>query len=140
MARQADGSIPDDEDLLRTSSPASLRVGGILLPEAIDLPATSCDRSSLRSAEEAFNPGRPDETCVAAIPPKDLPGELVSPGGVVYAWLAADDPIAENDAHAEIRLLRGGRYDAGHKPASKAFRDKLRDALSSRFRVVLPKA
>jgi hypothetical protein len=110
--------------------------GDRLLPESISLPSVSCNRSAYAAPESVLVAERPGDTCIAQIAVRDLPGSERSPGGVVYDWIAADDPLPENPAHAEVRLRRDEVYDSGHVPSSKAFRLLLKQRLAERFRVI----
>ncbi|MDP3212499.1 MAG: hypothetical protein Q8S73_00235 [Deltaproteobacteria bacterium] len=136
--RPPDAAIPPDERLYRSVAPLGLASDGEhLLPQAVQLPSTSCNRERYADPESVLVAERPADTGVAAVCGRDLPPASQSPGGVTYGWRADDVPLDENDAHAEVRLLRDGQYVEGHRPASKLFQHQLREQLALRFRIVL---
>lgn len=141
--RSPDSSIPAEEHLFRSASPADLRDGTALLPEWLSLPSVSCNRSAYSEPGSVLTKERPNDTYVAEITVGDIPGPIRSPdGATTYQWSAVDDPLGPcdrggpNDAHAEIRLLRNGTYDPKRKPNSPAFKLKVRDALVTKFRLI----
>jgi len=135
--RPVDDAIPDDEWLYRSFAPVDITGDGEhLLPDAIDLPSTSCNRARYALPESVRVPGRPEDTGIAWVCAGDLPPASRSPGNVTYDWSADDVPLDDNDAHAEVRVLRDGVCVPGHRPASKAYQRQLRTELALRFRVL----
>ena len=134
--RLPDPSVPPDERLYRSFAPLRARDGERLLPEAVDLPSTSCNRARYAAPESVLVPERPHDTGIAWVCGRELPPASRSPGGVAYGWRTEDVPLEENEAHAEVQLLRAGEYVAGHRPASKVYQIELREALALRFRVL----
>lgn len=135
--RSPDAEIPGDEQLFRSVSPTDLTDGACLLAQAIDLMATSCDRESYATADAVLQPNRPQDTRVVSVLAGDMPPPVMSGDGAAqYQWIAADNPVSGNDAHAEVRAHRDGNYPA-NKPSSRAVKLKLREELASRFRVIL---
>lgn len=134
--RAAEGAIPANERLYRSANPANLVDGDRLLAAGVDLPSTSCNRERYSAPESVFVTRRPLDVVVVVMRAGDLPAPQVSPAGITYAWRADDVPLEENDAHAEVRLLRDGVYSPGHRPASKAMRDALSAALADKFRAL----
>lgn len=132
--------LPPDEDLYRSFRPKADHQGPGIPPEAIDLPATSCNRSSLANPESVLVSGRPDDTGIASVAASRLPAPTRSPDPKTETWyefFGEYDPMPDNDAHSEIRLRRVGEpYDATHKPNSKPFKYQLRQALGERFAVL----
>ncbi len=137
--RPADSALPGTERLFRSIAPSAEYIDGDrVLGAAVQLPSTSCNREKYGDPESVLVPERPADTGVIGIRAGDVPLPSASPNGVPYDWIAADDPLPHNEAHAEVRLRRGGVYDKGHRPNSKPFREQLRSELASRFRVVIP--
>lgn len=135
--RLPDPDVPPDERLYRSFAPARrARDAEHLLPEAVDLPSTSCNRARYAQPESVLVSARPLDTGIAWVCGGDLPPTSRSPGGVLYGWRVDDVPLDDNDAHAEVRLLRDGAYVPGHRPASKLYQLRLREELALRFRVI----
>lgn len=135
--RQPDLSLPPEELLFRSARPAALVMDGDrVLPEAVQLPSSSCNRERYALPESVLVAERPADTCVVQIAAGDLPAPMTSLAGVTYDWLAADDPLPANEAHAEIRLCRSGMYNRNHRP-NAAMAERLQVALAERFRVLL---
>lgn len=138
--RSLDEPIPEEEDLFRRIR-ADHVSGEIVLRTAVDLPRTSVNRSKYSNPRDALRASRPDFTGVASIRCGDLPPAWQSPSGdVPYEAYATDDPLADNEAHANLVLGRvtDGRRREGHKPASKAFRDKIAGDMARAMQIRVP--
>jgi hypothetical protein len=124
--------IPLDEELYRRARAEHVD-GDHLMPDAIELPASSVNRSKYSQPKDVTTADRP---VAAKTTPQQFPPPATSPGNVQYEFRAEDVP-EEGDAHAEIRLRRVGMdYDPRHKPNSSAFKGELRARLAAVFRVV----
>ncbi|HEY1690867.1 MAG TPA: hypothetical protein VGG39_01820 [Polyangiaceae bacterium] len=133
--RAVDEPIPTDEQLYRSIAEQDVD-GEALDPTALDVPGTSVARSKYQPVPtQAIHPG---DGGIAVIVPRDLPSPMVSSGGARYEFVASDDPLEDNDSHAEIRMNRPGKpYKSNHKVASKEFELQLRAALALRFRILI---
>jgi hypothetical protein len=95
---------------------------------------------AFRRADNVATPARP---AVGWIRPENLPTGI-NPNGGDSAWefFAYDDPSAENEAHAEIRVRRIARRASeendtnGIKKRSPLAKSALRRALADEFRVL----
>lgn len=136
MVRLPDDTLPPSELLYRSISPKEWIDGDAVLDAAIDLPATSFNRSSYSRPEDVLIAERPDDTGIAELRVGDLPPPMMAPGGEMWEYLAADDPTDKNPAHAEVRVKTVGQPYQMKKPGSKAFKRLLREALAGRMRVI----
>lgn len=137
MARLLDEPIPPSEELYRSISPLDATDGEAVLESAVDLPATSVNRSKYSRPEDVLTAMRPNDTGVAMVRVRDLPAPMTSPSGQTWEFVADDDPTTINNAHAEIRVKRRGQSYEGMKPSSKVFKGELRKELASRMRIIM---
>jgi hypothetical protein len=79
------------------------------------------------------------ETYVASVVFAEIPESFNSPtSDLVYETLVVHCPENGNDAHSEIRIRRRENPEDWHKPASAAFRAKIKDEIAKRMSVVYP--
>lgn len=130
--------IPPDERLFRRLRDHH-RVGQIVLPEAVDLDGSSCDRERYRNAQDLIGSSWPHVAWVTA---ERLPREERPPGqDLTWEFFAVDEPLVDNGAHCEIRVRRTTRRhldsnDSSVKKRSHEVRAALRAALASRFAIL----
>jgi hypothetical protein len=139
MPRTPDGTIPVDEALYRSVSSDDVK-GDDVLPQAVDLPRCSFNRSAYSKPEDVVTPKRPRDDGVVAVTPAELPEPVPRETAAPYVFFAADDPNPPeepaNDAHCEVRMRPKGReFSKNHKP-NKQVLAKARDALARRLRIV----
>jgi len=138
VVRQPDSEIPLPEPLYRSVCSEDV-VGMDVLAAAVDLPRCSFNRSRFSRPEDVIVAGRPADNGIVQITSADLPAPVPreSPSiGVAYKFDAFDDPTAENDAHAEIRMyLQDGSFNKNHKP-HKPTLAKAKDALARKLTIL----
>lgn len=135
MTRPVDSPIPPAELLFRAIRPEDVD-GSRVLGTAIDLPASSVVREKYGQANSPLIPTRPHLTGVAEIVHSALPAPQTT-NNVAWEFLAVDNPLPDDDAHAEIRLCRVADRPSvgGNKPGSKAAREELKALLADTMRV-----
>lgn len=140
MVRRTDESIPPDEPLYRSISLDDVR-GEDVLPQAVDLPRCSFNRSRYSKPEDVLTPKRPLDNGIAELLPGNLPDPVPrASGGNPYEFLAADDPNPqedpENDAHCEIRIKpKGLPFNSNHKVKDKGVLAKAKDELARKMNI-----
>jgi hypothetical protein len=134
MTRTRDNEIPSDEALYRSVAKDEVDEHGALAA-AVEMPACSFNRSKYSEPEEVIVASRPTQNGILEITPAELPPPVPRTSGEPYEFFAADDPIAANQAHCEVRIRRTGiEYKASHKP-NKEIVMKARAELAKRMRV-----
>jgi hypothetical protein len=133
--------IPLDERMFRKLRHHH-RNGSSVLPEAVDLRGTSCDRAAFREASDLLTEEWP---AIAFIVPQDLPTNIrptatSATNAPTWDFFAVDLPEPQNEAHCEIRIRRTGRASddnddaAGKRPP--IVREELKLALARKLRVL----
>lgn len=132
-----------DEQLYRHLYEKWIDAGGRVRDAAIDLQATSVDRS-LIAGEPSDSLARADADYVAAatIAFADIPSRFEAPPEnpkakppTPYDSVVVHKPENGNDAHSEIQFWRVGDSEAS-KPQSKPIKAQIREQLAARLRVV----
>jgi len=116
------------EFLYRAVNPDHV-VNGVLLNEAIDVPACSFQRSKYGTPADALSETRPLKTLIYTARADDVPCQFRSnaPGASAYEFYVADAPN-EGIAHCEVRVRRPGKtFNPKHKmkPAAKMLARKI---------------
>jgi hypothetical protein len=140
MPRTPDETIPVDEALFRSISTDDVN-GSDVLPQAVDLPRCSFNRSAYSTAEDVLTPNRPRDNGVVEVTPGELPEPIPRATAEPYVFFVDDNPNPPedpgNDAHCEVRIRPEDReFSKNHKP-NKQILAKARDALARKLRVVL---
>lgn len=141
MPRQPDPSVPPTEPLYRSLSVDDV-CNGEVLPEAVDVPRCSFNRSAYSKPKQVFAPSRPSDTGIGVITGAELPGPFERPSGATpYEYVVEDDPNPpddqSNDAHCEVRLTRQGLpYNKNHN-YDKATKRAAREQLAKKLRIYL---
>lgn len=141
MPRERHDAIPADEHLFRSISSDDV-LGGDVLPQAVDLPRCSFNRSAYSEATAVFRASRPHDNGVAVLVAGDLPAPVPRATAVPYEFVVVDDPNPaedpDNDAHCEVRLKpQGLPFNKNRKP-SKEILAKAKEALASKLAVHVP--
>ena len=134
--RAPDPAIPDGEWLYRRALPEHV-LGGALLEAAIDLPTTSVNRGAFSAPEDVRRDDRPKFTEVARVMAGNMPAPITRETGAPFAWRAFDDPLPDDRAHAEIRLLRQDPTGPGLTRIPRLVKERARTLLAERFEVML---
>lgn len=145
MGRSRDEVIPANEPMYRSISREDVReVDGKLdiLPDAVDLPRCSFNRSAYSEPEDVFTERRPGDTGIVQIAPRDLPGPVPRAPGAPYEFFAHDDPNPPedeaNDAHREVRIRpQGLEFSPNYRP-KKPILAKAKEALARALHVHTP--
>jgi len=141
MARPPDETIPGDEALYRSISVDDVN-GEDVLPQGVDLPRCSFNRSKHSKPEDVFVESRPNDNGVAQVVPDGLPPPVPRASGEPYEFFAQDDPNPredpENDAHCEIRIKPRGRPFSKNHEVNKSVLAKAKDELARKLRVLIP--
>ena len=139
--RAPDPVIPPKELLYRRLREEHVD-GDSVLPEAIDLQGTSCDRSQYTTPEALVSSDWPHvgKTSGEVLPMNVLPDGEKAP----WEFFAVDDPFEANQAHCEIRVRRHARRpnpenDKKARERCSAVRESLKYVLAQSFRVWDPK-
>jgi|GEM_PF-1209027 len=119
MVRARDEAIPAEEPLYRSISSDYIN-GEDILPQAIDLPRCSFNRSKHSIPEAVRTLRRPNDTGIVELLPRNLPPPVPRASGSPYEFFAVDDPNPaedpENDAHCEVRIKpQGAAFSKNHK-------------------------
>ena len=138
MAREPDEVIPADEPLYRSISIEDVN-GDDVLPQAVDLPRCSFNRSAYSKPEAVFAESRPSDNGIAELLAGGLPPPVPRETGVPYEFIVVDDPNPPedlgNDAHCEVCMKRRGElFNKKHEP-NKGVLAKAKDALARKLRV-----
>lgn len=99
--REIDEPIPPEEQLFRWIALDDVE-GDAVLPSSVDLQGTSVERGKYFKAPLEAPPFSARLNGLAVVTGAVLPARLEL-NGVPYEFFAVDDPIQENEAHAEIR-------------------------------------
>lgn len=137
---RAQEQIPTTERLFRRLRPDHF-IGRQVLPEAVDLRGSSCDREAYRKPEQLVTAEWPG---VAYTTTGDLP-RAVAPTKEPPTWeyFSVDLPLESNDAHCEVRLRRSGRTEDANDTNAinkrpRLVREELKAALAGSLRLLLP--
>jgi hypothetical protein len=117
------------------------RNGTSVLPEAVDLQGTSCDRAKFRAPASLVSEQWP---AVAFTTPELLPKGVqppsAPPNSHPWEFFEVDWPEPENEAHSEIRVRRSGRVSEDNDDAARkrphTVREELKLALARTMRVL----
>jgi hypothetical protein len=141
MPRPLDEPIPAAEWLYRALRPDDV-AGGVVLPQSLELrPACSVDRDKYigddpRSVLEQVD----GANGIAVVQPQHLPRSMTppAPNQRTFRFEAGDDPLAENEAHSEIRLcVEPGAYNRNLRIRNAVTLLSLQEALARTLRVVM---
>jgi hypothetical protein len=128
MPRTPDGTIPVDEALFRSVSIDDVK-GEDVLPQAVDLPRCSFNRSAYSTPEDVVTPKRPRDNGVVAVTAAELPEPVPRETAEPNVFFVADDPNPPeepaNDAHCEVRMRRGIENSARTTSPTSRFWRKL---------------
>jgi len=137
MAREKE-DIPAEESLFRRVREEHLD-GSTLLEAAIDVPGCSVNREAYSQPADVFTPAAPDLNRVARVQCGDMPEPVQRDDGMLMFWRPEDDPIEDNEAHAEVRLVRQPPngdpfYKKNWKGGARV--EELKSLLAERFTVM----
>jgi hypothetical protein len=137
--RQAESSIPPDEELYRRVSSDEVK-GDDVLWHGVEVPACSFNRAAYSEPEDVLREDDPARNGIAKMNVRDIPEPIVQEAPAnSWAFFVADDPNPpedpENDAHAEVRLhVIGQEYDKDRK-VTKTARMRALEALARRLKL-----
>lgn len=132
--------IPDTERLFRKLR-AGHWIGRQVLPEAVDLRGSSCDREAYRQSHDLVSVEWPGVACTT---PRELPRDLApTKEPPTWEFFAVDAPEQQNEAHCEIRVRRTGKAEMDNDSNAvnkrpRLVREELKAALASRLQLLLP--
>lgn len=140
--RDREPAIPPTERLYR-SVEADWVDGDRVLHLAVDSEGSSCDRAAHASPEQTLRAAvarRPAENGIAYTTPERLPDDFLASNGVRYNVFAYDLPLAENEAHCEIRWRRvSDRPCTDHfKKLGGAAKGELKAAIAEQMTILIP--
>jgi hypothetical protein len=140
MPRTPDETIPVDEALYRSVSIDDV-FGDEVLPQAVDLPRCSFNRSAYSNPDGVLTPKRPRDNGVVAVTTRELPDPVPRETAAPYVFFVADDPNPseepENDAHCEVRMRPMNREFSKNHKVNKEVLAKAKEALARKLRIVL---
>ncbi len=132
--REREKAIPADETLFHGLIAKAVD-GDRVVPGSISLPCPSFNREY--AGEASPRAVDPTWTGTAALRAGDAPGPWKM-GQHEYRWTPHDDPLEENEAHAEVRLHRASdTSDKPFKVKKPGQRDAARTKLAEQMRVVI---
>jgi hypothetical protein len=132
--------IPSEERLFRKLRAEWLN-GEAVLPEAVDLQGTSCDRAKYRNWEELVSEDWPSVAFTRGVDlPRNLRPASAPADSPLWEFFSVDRPETHNEAHCEIRPRRAGRTqtdaDSALKKRPPVVREELKFAMARQFRVL----
>lgn len=138
MARVPDKAIPAEEPLYRSISADDVS-GEDILPQAVDLPRCSFNRSAYSEPEHVFSDRRPLDNGIAELLVGNVPEPVPRETGNPYEFIVVDDPNPaedpDNAAHCEVRIKpQGIPFSKNHK-VNKTILAKAKDALARKLRL-----
>ena len=116
---------------------------GHVKPANVRFPDQSVNRQKYSKAGDVLIPDDEPKSPewifwgVARLTVGEIPGDILTSGGVMYAFSVEHDPREDNYGHSELRVYKNGARERNSKKINEGVKKKYRTDLALRTRVVV---